>query len=117
MVAPGHHQVNGMGQMEVVSKTCVYFRVKMSVNELLVILKLIFFVATMIGDIIEGDTIYPQIHCQIPRSTHTAQRTPGPSLIEVSNVVIKESRVNGLCTLGMVTTMVKDNDFTHCCVY
>ena len=44
-------------------------------------------------------------------------RTPRPSLIEVSDVVIKESRVNGLCILGMVTTMVKDNDFTHCCVY
>ena len=117
MVAPGHHQVNVMGHMEVVSKTCVYFRVKMSVNELLVILKLIFFVATMIGDIIEGDTIYPQIHCQILRSTHMVQRTPGPSLIEVSDVVIKESGVNGLCILGMVTTMVKDNDFTHCCVY
>ena len=48
----------------------------------------------------------------IPRST------PGPSLIEVSNVVSKESGVNGLCIFffGMVTTMVKDNDFTHCCV-
>ena len=97
MVVPGHHQVDGMGQMEVVSKTCVYFRVKMSVNEMLVILKLIFFVATMIGNIIEGDTIYPQIHCQILRSTHMVWRTPGPSLIEVSDVVIKVSGVNGLC--------------------
>ena len=45
-------------------------------------------------------------------------KTPRPTLsIEVSNVVIKESVVKGLCILGMVTTMVKDNDFTHCYVY
>ena len=90
------HQVDGMGQMEVVSKTCVYFRVKMSVNELLVILKLIFFVETMIGNIIEGDTMYPQIHCQTPRSTCLVLRTSRPSLIEVSDVVIEESGVNGV---------------------
>ena len=37
MVAPGCHQVNCVGKMEVVSKTCVQFGMKRSVNELLVV--------------------------------------------------------------------------------
>ena len=37
VVAPGCHQVNKVGKVEVVSKTCVQFGMKRSVNELLVV--------------------------------------------------------------------------------
>ena len=37
LVMPGGHQVNRPGEMEIVSKTCVYFGMKGSVIELLVV--------------------------------------------------------------------------------
>ena len=37
VVAPGHHQVDQAGKVETVSKTCVHFGMKRSVNELLVV--------------------------------------------------------------------------------
>ena len=36
LVVPGGHQVNWPGEVEIVSKTCVYFGMKRSVIELLV---------------------------------------------------------------------------------
>ena len=37
LVVPGGHQVNQPGEVEIVSKTCVYFGMKRSVVELLVV--------------------------------------------------------------------------------
>ena len=37
LVMPGGHQVNWLGEVEIVSKTCVYFGMKRSVVELLVV--------------------------------------------------------------------------------
>ena len=37
VVTPGHHQVKWAGEVEIVSKTCVYFGMERSVSELLVV--------------------------------------------------------------------------------
>ena len=96
VVVPGCHQVNWVGEVEIVSKTCVYFGMKRFVNELLVVrdmlkwsLCIFFCVATTINGIATSNSRSQAILCQIWRTTLMVLRTLGPP-IEVSNVVIKD---------------------------
>ena len=97
LVAPGCHQVDWLGKVEIVSKTGVYFGMKRSVIELLVVrgmlkwsLLIFFCVVTMIGGTINiGTECHPLTCPGTPKSTVIGQRILGHFQNKVSNVAVK----------------------------